>query len=113
LLLTGIAWSAQAQGVPQGTYSRSCTNVSVQGDSLVATCCGRDGREQHTTLARFRRRVGDIGNDNGRLQCAFAGGAQPQGQMPSSGSQPQGQMPSGAQPYGQAPQPPPGSSPPR
>jgi hypothetical protein len=116
LFLTGIAWSAPAlaQGVPQGTYSRSCTNVSVQGDSLVATCRGAGGREQRSTLAGFRRCVGDIGNNNGTLQCAFAGGAPPQGQMPSSGAQPQGgQMPTGAQPYGQAPQPQPGSVPPR
>ena len=36
-LLAGVAWApAQAQGVPQGSYLRSCGNVAVQGDTLIA-----------------------------------------------------------------------------
>src|SRR5262249_16506040 len=58
-----------------------CNNVSVQGDSLVASCRRADGREDRTSLAGFRRCVGDIGNSNGMLQCSTAGGGQLHGQV--------------------------------
>jgi hypothetical protein len=100
LLLAGIGWSApaQAQGVPRGSYLRSCTDVAVQGDSLVATCRRGDGSEQRTVLAEVRRCVGDIGNNNGRLRCNYGGGAQGRGQVlqqpgysaPGYGQQPYG-----------------------
>lgn len=91
LLLAGIGWSspAPAQGVPQGTYLRSCSNIGVQGDSLTATCRRSDGREQRTTLSGVRRCVGDIGNSNGVLQCTYPGGAQARGQaVPEPGPGP-------------------------
>jgi len=76
LVLVAIVWSpAQAQGVPQGTYLQTCTNVSVQGNTLFATCLTTSGGEQDTSLAGVSRCVGDIGNDNGSLQCNV-GGAQ-------------------------------------
>ena len=39
LLLAGSCWpqSASAQGVPPGSYLRSCGGVHLQGDTLVAT----------------------------------------------------------------------------
>jgi hypothetical protein len=80
LLLTGFAWSAQAQGVPQGTYLRSCANVGMQGDTLVASCRTADGRERQTSLPAVNGCVGDIGNNNGNLQCSYAGGAPQYGQ---------------------------------
>jgi len=72
LLLAGIGWSAPAlaQAVPQGTYLQSCADVGVRGDTLIATCRTRDGREQRSALTGLRRCVGDIGNNNGILQCA-------------------------------------------
>lgn len=81
LLLAGIGWSlpAQAQGVPRGSYLRSCTDVVVQGGSLVATCRRGDGLEQRTALPGVRRCVGDIGNNHGVLQCNYGGGAQVRG----------------------------------
>jgi hypothetical protein len=83
VLLAGIGWSvsAQAQGVPQGTYLNSCTNVGLQGGSLVATCRRGDGREQRNSLAGVGRCVGDIGNNNGVLQCNDAKGGQMRGQV--------------------------------
>ena len=74
LLLAGIAWSAptQAQGLPQGTYVQSCRDISVQGDTLVASCRTRDGRAQRAVLSAVSRCVGDIGNNNGTLQCNYA-----------------------------------------
>src|SRR5437660_3154219 len=83
LLLAGIGWSSQAhaQGVPQGSYLRSCTNVAKQGDALVATCRRADGREERSALAGVRRCVGDIGNSNGVLQCNVQGGGVAFGQV--------------------------------
>jgi hypothetical protein len=81
-LLAISVWSqpAAAQGAPQGSYLRSCTNVSVRGDTLSASCRRQDGREDRSTLAGFKRCVGDIGNDNGVLRCALPGGGQAVGQ---------------------------------
>jgi hypothetical protein len=76
LLLGGMALfqPAAAQGLPQGSYLRSCNGALLRGDTLVATCRTPDGREQRTSLADVRRCVGDIGNNNGNLQCNYGGG---------------------------------------
>ena len=76
VLLTGIGWSAtaEAQGVPQGSYLRSCNGARIQGDTLIARCRTVDGREQRSALASVHRCVGDIGNNNGQLQCTYGGG---------------------------------------
>ena len=79
VLLGGIGWplAAQAQGVPQGSYLQSCSNVGVRGDRLFATCLRVDGVQQRTSLADVNRCVGDIANNNGTLQCAYGGAAAP------------------------------------
>jgi hypothetical protein len=76
VLLAGIAWMqpAAAQGLPHGSYLSSCMGAALRGDTLVATCRRADGREQRTSLADVRRCVGDIGNNNGNLQCNYGGG---------------------------------------
>lgn len=76
LLLTGIAWMqpAAAQGLPSGSYLRSCTGAMLRGHTLVTTCRREDGREQRTSLPDVRRCVGEIGNNNGNLQCTYGGG---------------------------------------
>jgi len=76
MFLAGIAWlqPAAAQGLPQGSYLQSCMGAALRGDTLVATCRRADGREQRTSLADVRRCVGDIGNNNGNLQCNYGGG---------------------------------------
>jgi len=76
LLLAGIAWiqPAAAQGLPRGSYLSSCMGAALRGDTLVATCRRADGREQRTSLPDVRRCVGDIGNNNGNLQCNYGGG---------------------------------------
>ena len=80
VLLTGIGWSAtaEAQGLPQGSYLQSCNGARIQGDTLVARCRTVDGGEQRSALAAVNRCVGDIGNNNGQLQCTY-GGARAQG----------------------------------
>lgn len=80
LLLAGAASipAAHAQGVPQGSYLRSCTNVGMRGDTLVATCRRPDGREQPASLAAVNRCSGDISNMNGALTCNFGNGGRAQ-----------------------------------
>jgi len=87
LLTAGVAWSpaAQAQRTPEGSYLRSCTNVGAHGDTLTATCRRSDGREVRTSLNGFRRCAGDIGNNNGTLQCTARGGGQIFGQVVGEG----------------------------
>ena len=76
VLLAGSVWMqpAAAQGLPQGSYLGSCAGAALRGDTLVATCRRTDGREQRTSLPDVRRCVGDIGNNNGNLQCNYGGG---------------------------------------
>ena len=89
LLLAGVAWApAQAQGVPQGSYLRSCGGVAVQGDTLTAVCRRVDGGEQPTALAAVNRCVGDIGNNNGNLHCNYGRGAPPPWVDPRYGQAP-------------------------
>jgi hypothetical protein len=64
----GLSLSAQAQ-VPQGSYLRTCTDIRMEGRTLVAVCRRADGREQRTALTDIERCNGDIGNNNGVLQC--------------------------------------------
>jgi hypothetical protein len=80
VLLTGIGWSAtaEAQGIPQGSYLRSCNGARIEGDTLVARCRTADGRDQRSALAGVDRCVGDIGNSHGQLQCSY-GGSRAQG----------------------------------
>ena len=46
----------------------------MQGSTLSAVCRTVDGRERPTAL-NVARCVGDIGNNNGNLQCNYDGGA--------------------------------------
>ena len=81
VLLGAFAWSgpAMAQSVPGGSYLNSCNGVVTRGDTLVATCRTVDGRPLRTALAPFRACVGDVGNNNGILQCTLPGGRQARG----------------------------------
>src|SRR5258708_34717466 len=76
VLLAGMAWvqPAAAQGLPQGSYLRSCNGAALHGDTLVANCRRPDGREQRTSLAEVRRCVGDIGNNGGNPPGTYGGG---------------------------------------
>jgi hypothetical protein len=77
VVLSGLGWSmpAQAQGLPHGSYQASCTDARMEGDTLVARCRAVDGREERSALADVRRCVGDVGNNNGSLQCNMGGRA--------------------------------------
>jgi hypothetical protein len=58
-----------AQPLPGGSYQQSCSNIGLSGNTLVATCRTMKGRMQRTSLANVGRCVGDIGNNNGQLNC--------------------------------------------
>lgn len=76
VLLAGIAWAqpAAAQGIPQGTYLQSCSEVRMRGDTLVAYCARPDGYGNWTWINQVRRCRGDIGNAGGWLTCNFVAG---------------------------------------
>jgi len=79
VLLAGIAWvqPAAAQQVPPGSYLRSCNTVRMEGDTLAANCRRADGGLERTALNDVRLCVGDIGNNNGNLRCAYGAGPGP------------------------------------
>jgi len=76
--VAGLLWTsaAQAQGVPPGSYRQSCSDARIEGGALVATCqAGGGGRAQRSSLPQVSRCTGDIGNNNGVLQCNYATGS--------------------------------------
>jgi hypothetical protein len=94
--IVGLA-PAAAQRIPPGSYQNSCTNVGVWGaDTLVATCRTRAGSALRTGLPNVYRCVGDIGNNNGVLQCTRPGGRQTRGY--AMGGPPPGPAPYAAPP---------------
>ena len=82
------AVAAQAQALPGGSYERSCKQIHWAGTTLVAECKTADGRYTGTGLPNANKCVGDVGNNDGRLQCNYAGG----GQSPGASSTPRGQQ---------------------
>jgi hypothetical protein len=59
---------------PRGSYSQTCRDIEIQGDSLRAVCQNMGGGWAETALRDYGRCVGDIVNDNGRLECTRPGG---------------------------------------
>ena len=62
LLLVGLCWQqgASAQGVPPGSYLRTCQDVELRGDTLVATCLRTDSSPQaHVIAEGAKLRRGD------------------------------------------------------
>jgi hypothetical protein len=74
-IIAGLSWAsaAEAQGVPPGSYRQTCSDARLEGGALVATCRAANGAGQRTALA-VNRCVGDIGNNNGVLNCNTASG---------------------------------------
>ena len=111
-LMAGISYGqpAQAQGTPPGSYLNSCTDVRMEGGSLVATCRRSNGGERRTALSDARNCAGGIDNVNGELRCNRAGGAPPPGYGatgagPGGGTPPPGYGASGAGPGSGTPPP--------
>ncbi len=55
--------------VPVGSYSQSCRNVYVRGDTLRAQCQDRDGNWRWSQLDDWDDCRRGIVNDDGRLRC--------------------------------------------
>jgi len=56
--------------IPGGSYTQTCQNIRVSGNTLYATCQMMNSSEwRDTALANFDQCVGEITNVNGELQC--------------------------------------------
>jgi len=53
---------------PPGSYTQTCQNIQVDGNTLRASCQKRNGKMKNTSLRNFRG-CRDIQNDNGKLRC--------------------------------------------
>src|SRR5207245_5523880 len=72
--LAGLSVSAYPQVLPSGSYQQSCRDIRMQGTTLTAVCQRARGRGEQLTALNLAHCAGDIGNNNGQLQCA---GGQP------------------------------------
>jgi CVNH domain len=59
---------------PRGSYAQTCRDIGIQGDRLRARCETSSGRWIDTSLEDYDRCIGDIVNDEGRLDCTRRGG---------------------------------------
>ena len=75
---------------PQGSYLSSCSDVSVRGDVLSATCrdSGRNTRASSLNISRCRG--ADISNSNGLLVCGSQRGEWQGGGNNNGGGRPGG-----------------------
>jgi CVNH domain-containing protein len=60
--------------IPRGSYAQTCRDIRTYGDDLRAVCETVNGQWVSTTLDGYDRCVGDIVNDDGRLECTRRGG---------------------------------------
>jgi len=68
---TSVAFAAN----PAGSYQKTCSNISVSGTTLNATCKTFNQQNMKTSLPYYASCVGDIGNINGTLACAGPNGS--------------------------------------
>lgn len=67
--------AAKALSLPAGSYQSSCSNLSVYGIVLQATCKTAGGHENDTALPDYASCTGDIANADGVLICKAVGAA--------------------------------------
>jgi CVNH domain len=67
--LAGLSVSAYGQAPPPGSYTQTCRDIRMQGTTLTAVCRRAGGRGEQPTALNVARCVGDIGNNNGHLEC--------------------------------------------
>lgn len=56
-------------GIPSGTYTQSCRNMRMNGNTLEAECQARDGDWHRTSLSDVNRCPSPPANDDGHLVC--------------------------------------------
>jgi hypothetical protein len=83
--LMGLSFSADAQAPPPGSYQQSCRDIRMQGSTLTALCRRANSRREQPTALNVAHCAGDIGNNDGQLQCS---GGQPVAPPPRQGSAP-------------------------
>jgi CVNH domain len=54
---------------PGGSYTLTCQNINISGNTLQASCQKKNGKWKQTSLKNYNRCVGEIINNNGKLQC--------------------------------------------
>src|SRR6266850_5224729 len=116
LLVTRKFWSpganrpsqANAQAPPPGSYTQTCWDIRMQGTTLTAVCRRAGGRGEQPTALNVARCVGDIGNNNGQLQC---NGGQPAAPTPPRQGAAPGYLGPGYPPSPGTSYPPPGYGP--
>ena len=59
---------------PRGSYAQSCREIRTHGNELSAVCETVSGQWIESTLRDYGRCVGEIVNDDGRLECTRRGG---------------------------------------
>jgi len=57
------------ENLPPGDYKRTCREMHMEGDRLVATCQKRNGGWRNTNLNHVEDCRSRIANDNGHLVC--------------------------------------------
>ena len=60
--------------LPGGSYTQTCRDIHIHGNAIQADCQTMDGDWRNTSLDHINQCVGDIVNDNGRLECTRRGG---------------------------------------
>ncbi len=54
---------------PRGTFSQTCQDIHIDGNTLQASCQKKNGKLKNTSLRNYQG-CRDIENDNGKLRCA-------------------------------------------
>ena len=62
------------RNAPRGSYSESCREIETRGDLLRAVCQTVNGNWVESRINDYDRCIGDIVNDDGRLECTRRGG---------------------------------------
>src|SRR5260370_42296270 len=83
--LAALCSPAHAQAPTPGSYQQSCRDIRMQGSTLIALCRRANNRGEQPTALNVAHCAGDIGNNNGQLQCS---GGQPAAPPPPPGAPP-------------------------
>ncbi|HEY2169576.1 MAG TPA: CVNH domain-containing protein [Candidatus Angelobacter sp.] len=60
--------SAAQQANPEGTYQKTCSDISVKKGTLYAKCQDAIGKSHSAKLSQYEK-CSEIANKNGRLEC--------------------------------------------
>lgn len=75
MLITLCTGAAFAGTLPPGSYTQTCSNASLNGETLTATCKRFDGSSKQTELPFATSCVGSISNIDGNLACSAPTGS--------------------------------------